>query len=86
VLRTKLTALEPRIARAPELVDNEWCRGETYETLEWHDEVKPKPTYEELEQLYSDLLKDEMREERNQLLKDCDYTVLPDFPTANRQA
>jgi hypothetical protein len=24
--------------------------------------------------------------ERNQLLKESDYTVLPDFPTANKQA
>ena len=44
-------------------IDNEWCCGETYETLEWHDEVKPKPTYEELVKLYGNLLKDEMREE-----------------------
>ena len=27
-----------------------------------------------------------MREERNQLLKDSDYTALPDFPSANKQA
>ena len=67
-------------------IDNEWCCGETYETLEWHDEVKPKPSKEHLELLYDDLLKDEMREERNQLLKDSDYTVLPDFPSANKQA
>ena len=66
-------------------IDNEWCCGETYETLEWHDEVKPKPSKEHLELLYDDLLKDEMREERNQLLKDSDYTVLPDFPTPNKQ-
>ena len=25
-------------------------------------------------------LKDIMRKERNQLLKDCDYCALPDFP------
>jgi len=67
-------------------IDNEWFCGETYETLEWHDEVKPKPSKEHLELLYDDLLKDEMREERNQLLKDSDYTVLPDFPSANKQA
>jgi len=27
-----------------------------------------------------------MREERNKLLKESDYTVLPDFPSANKQA
>jgi len=32
-----------------------------------------------------DIMKEEMREERNQLLKESDYTVLPDFPTANLQ-
>ena len=35
-------------------IDNEWCCGETYETLEWHDEVKPKPSKEHLELLYDD--------------------------------
>ena len=27
-----------------------------------------------------------MREERNQLLKDCDFRVLPDYPDANKEA
>jgi len=27
-----------------------------------------------------------MRMERNRLLKDSDYTVLPDFPTVSKQA
>jgi hypothetical protein len=61
-----------------------WRCGETYETLVWLDDRILKPTKEELEQLYDDLLKDEMREERNQLLKDSDYTALPDYP--NREA
>jgi hypothetical protein len=64
----------------------EWLCGETYETLEWHDMTKPKPTQDELKQLWNDLLKDEMREERNKLLKESDYTVLPDFPSSNKQA
>jgi len=64
----------------------EWCCGDTYESLEWLDMTRPKPTYEEMELLYDDLLKDMMREERNQLLKESDYTVLPDFPTTNKQA
>ena len=64
----------------------DWCCGETYESLEWYDITKPKPTYEEMELLYDDLSKEEMRMERNQLLKESDFTVLPDFPTANKQA
>ena len=64
----------------------EWCCGETYESLEWLDMTRPKPTYEEMELSYDDLLKDMMREEKNQLLKDSDYTVVPDFPSANKQA
>ena len=66
--------------------NNEWNYEETYGSLEWLDTITPKPTKEHLEILYDDLLKEEMRMERNQLLKDSDYTVLPDFPTANKQA
>ena len=31
-------------------------------------------------------MKDEMREERDQLLKESDYTSLIDFPSTNKQA
>ena len=34
-------------------LENDWCCGDTYESLEWCDTVKPKPTYEELEQLWT---------------------------------
>ena len=27
-----------------------------------------------------------MRQERNQLLKDCDFRVLPDYPDTNKEA
>ena len=27
-----------------------------------------------------------MRQERNQLLKDCDFRVLPDYPNTNKEA
>ena len=30
--------------------------------------------------------KDNMREERNQLLKDCDFRVLSDYPNTNKEA
>jgi hypothetical protein len=61
-----------------------WICGETYETLEWNDTTIPKPTEEELDLKYDELLLDEMREERNQLLKDCDYTALPDYPQRDK--
>jgi hypothetical protein len=64
---------------------NSWSCGDTYESLEWID-ITPKPSKEHLESLWSDLLKEMMREERNQLLKESDFTVLPDFPTTNKQA
>jgi len=58
--------------------------GETYEMLVWLDTTISKPTKEELESLWNDVLESNMRIERNQLLKDCDYTALPDYP--NREA
>jgi len=61
-----------------------WRCGETYESLNWLEETTPKPTEEELDLKYDEMLMDEMRDERNQLLKDCDYTALPDYP--NREA
>ena len=60
-----------------------WGIAEDYSTSEWLDEI-PKPTNEELIILWNnmeyDYLKEIMRKERNQLLKDCDYCALPDFP------
>ena len=60
-----------------------WGIAEDYSTLDWGDET-PKPTDEELKILWNnmeyDYLKEIMRKERNQLLKDCDYCALPDFP------
>jgi len=65
-------------------LDKEWSCGETYNTLLWYDETIPKPTEEELELKYDDLLLDEMREKRNQLLKESDYTALPDYPQRDK--
>jgi hypothetical protein len=60
-----------------------WGIAEDYSTLDWGDET-PKPSDEELITLWNnmkyDYLKEIMRKERNQLLKDCDYCALPDFP------
>lgn len=61
-------------------LDKQWNCGETYDTLEWYDTTMPKPTEDEFELKYDDLLVDEMREERNRLLAKCDYTALGDYP------
>ena len=57
-----------------------WICGETYESLKWNDTETPKPTKEHLENLWVEVLKDNMRKERNKLLSETDYTALPDFP------
>ena len=61
-----------------------WSCGDTYQTLEWYDTAIDKPTQEELNVKWEELLLDEMREHRNSLLRECDYTALPDYP--NRKA
>jgi DNA-dependent RNA polymerase auxiliary subunit epsilon len=66
--------------------ENSWSCGDTYESLEWNDIITPKPSKEHLENLWIHLSKEMMREERNQLLKESDYTALIDFPTSNKQA
>ena len=48
--------------------ENAWICEETYESLEWLDKTRPKPTMEELEDKYDLYLMDTMREQRNQLL------------------
>ena len=63
-----------------------WICGETYETLEWNDTTISKPTEEELDLKYDELLLDEMREKRNQLLKESDFRALPDYPDTNKEA
>ena len=62
-----------------------WMCGETYESLVWNEEIEPKPTQEYLESLWIELLKDDMRKERNKLLKDSDYRVLPYYPAVNKE-
>jgi hypothetical protein len=63
---------------------NSWSCGDTYESLEWNDIIAPQPSKEHLENLWIDLSKEMMREERNQLLKEPDYTSLAEFPTSNK--
>ena len=66
-------------------VGKSWMCGETYESLVWNEEVEPKPTQEHLESLWIEVLKKVMRKERNKLLKDTDYTALPDYPAVNEE-
>ena len=67
-------------------IDKEWTCGDTYETIVWYEKTEPKPTQEHLESLRKELKKKNMREERNQLLKDCDFRVLSDYPDTNKEA
>jgi len=67
-------------------LDKKWNCGETYDSLEWYDTTIPKPTEEELNVKWEELLLDQVREKRNFLLKESDCTVLTDFPSANKEA
>ena len=55
--------------------DNVWICGDTYESLIWKDKSTEKTSEEELDMKWKELKKENMREERNQLLKDCDFRV-----------
>ena len=61
-----------------------WSCGETYETIEWYDTTLAKPTQEHLESLWEDYFKENMRQERNRLLRECDFCALPDFPQRDK--
>ena len=63
-----------------------WRCGDTYESLKWIDTTIDKPTKEHLEGLWVEVLKGKIRKERNQLLKDCDFKVLVDYPNTNKEA
>ena len=64
-----------------------WGIAEDYSTLDWGDET-PKPTDEEMishwENMEHEYLEKLMRLQRNQLLKDCDYCALLDFPDRDK--
>lgn len=59
---------------------NVWICGETYESLIWNDETTEKPTEEELNIKWVELKKEQMREKRNELLKECDFKFVSDYP------
>ena len=65
--------------------DNVWICGDTYESLIWKDTTTEKPTEEHFESSWKELKKENMRQERNQLLKDCDFRVLVDYPHNNKE-
>ena len=57
-----------------------WICGETYESLVWKDKTTEKPTEEELNIKWAELKKEQMREKRNELLKECDFKFVSDYP------
>ena len=59
--------------------DKSWSYRDTYESIIWNDQTSEKPTQEKLNDLYELLLVDEMREKRNQLLKESDFRVVVDY-------
>jgi hypothetical protein len=65
---------------------NEWCCGDTYDSLEWYDTTIPKPTKEEFDLLYKKLQVEEVRQKRNELLNECDHKLLVDYPNTNKEA
>jgi len=59
--------------------------GDDYENLEWHDSnTISKPSLEEIENKLNELTAEEpmrwLREERDQKLKECDWTQGEDVP------
>jgi len=63
---------------------NVWICGETYESLIWKDTTE-KPSEEELNVKLLELKKEEMRVARNELLKDCDFRFVSDFPQSDEK-
>jgi len=65
-------------------IDKEWTCGDTYDSLEWYDTTLAKPTEEEFDLKYDDLLLDEMRGKRNELLQQSDFRVVVDYDYPNK--
>ena len=64
---------------------NVWICGETYESLIWKDTTTEKPSEEELNVKLVELKKEEMRVARNELLKECDFRFVSDFPQSDEK-
>jgi hypothetical protein len=65
--------------------DKMWICGKTYQSLQWNDKTTEKPTEEELNIKWAELKKEQMREKRNELLKECDYRFVTDFPQSDEK-
>ena len=67
----------------------EFTVGENYESLRWHSQDVEKPTKEEFEARLELLKKEEpmrlLREERDRLLSETDWWVLPDRTSTQAQ-
>lgn len=83
--------------RPPEYMDalfkmypGKWCWAFPsgiidYENMVWHDEELPKPTKEEVTEVYEELRRkypwEILRRERNRRLTDCDWVAIRAFTT-----
>ena len=65
--------------------NNVWICGETYDSLIWKDTTREKPTEEELNIKWAELKIEQMREKRNELLKECDFRFVLDFPSSEEK-
>jgi len=59
--------------------DKVWVCWDTYESLVGNDKPTEKPTKEKMLELHAFVLIDEMRTQRNKLLAESDFRVLPDY-------
>ena len=77
----KITIVEALIALKPKA--QFVLRGDTYAGLEWLDKTQTKPTEEELNNKITELNAQEpfrlLREERNKLIAETDWTQLKDI-------
>jgi hypothetical protein len=67
---------------------NFFCK-DTYESLEWREKEIPKPTKEELCELYESVKNEwamcKLRNERDALLKESDIYALSDYPHKSQE-
>ncbi len=61
---------------------------DTYDTLEWLETDISKPSDEELKEYWEEIkeeyFKENMRQERNQLLQESDFRVVSDYPQRDK--
>ena len=63
--------------------------GETYESIQWLDKEQSLPTVDEVMEVQLTVIKESqlaiIREERNRLLAECDWTQASDAPLTDAQ-